>query len=230
MTFVPFFSTIIIPNLFITLSIVRCLAFFQFAWNEHMMKPLLILVGLINLQLTHTQCLLPCVVIVTITAWPNSCVFLCNTLTPCCIWGHDDPTYWFANGWGELYTTKVVVQLGFLLRAGSNTWWTIITPCGPGALGGGTSTWFGGHVDCISGNADCVCALSISATFVGRSICGNALDVTTNTLGGQPRFIDQLGLYGGQLPCIGQPLGQARGCWTFWAIVVWFVGVGPIPN
>jgi hypothetical protein len=59
---------------------------------------------------------------------------------------------------------------------------------------------FGGHVDCTSGNVDYVCALVTNATFVGLGICGNALDVTIDTLGGQPRFIGQPGVYGGQLP------------------------------
>ncbi len=145
---------------------------------------------------------LPCVVIVAIVTWTNSCVFPCNTLTPYCIWGHDDPSCWFANGWSELHTIEVVIELGFTIRAGSSTWWAIITPCGLNALGGGIGTRFGGHVDCSGGNVDHACALATSATFVGQGICGNALDVAPDTLGGQPRFIGQPKVYGGQLPYI----------------------------
>ncbi len=200
MTFVSFFLVILLPNLFITLAITSHLSFCSVCL-QRMFDKSTCEYGWVDKSPIDTYPMsLPCVVIVAIIVWLDSCVFPCNTLTPYCIRGHDDPSCWFANGRNELHTIEIVVEHGFAIRAQSNTWWAITTPCGPNALGGGTTMGFGGHVDCTSGNVDYVCALVTNATFVGQGICGNALDVTIDTLGGQPRFIGQPGVYGGQLP------------------------------
>ncbi len=137
----------------------------------------------------------PCVVIVVIIIGPINCGIPYFILTPHCPCCHDDPSCWVANGWGELHTTKVIVELGFASEAGSCICWVTIVPCGHNVTYGGTCTWLGGHVVYIAGN-DYVYTLAVIATFVGQNtygypsgIYGNAPDATIATLGGQPRFI-----------------------------------------